>query len=101
MIELFYILVFFIIGFILGWKYREFVAIKTINNVIEHIEKNNVIHIKIENVDGQLFVYNKNTSEYMAHASNRHSLENLLKEKFPGKTFGTTSEDIKKLDESI
>ena len=101
MIELIYSLVFFIFGFIVGWKYREHTAIKNINEMVHHFEKDTTIQIKIERVDGQIFVYNKATSEYMAHASNRTNLEKMLQEKFPGKSFGASAEDMVKLDESI
>lgn len=103
MIELIPILT-FIVGLLIGWKYREHTAIKNINAVMEaahHAEKASVIYIKIERVDGQIFVYNRDTSEYMAHAMNRELLEKMLKDKYPGKTFGASTEDIGKLDESV
>lgn len=101
MIELIYAVVSLVIGFIVGWKYREYTAIKNLNAVIEHVANNDTIHIKIERVDGQIFVYNRTTSEYMAHAANRELLEKMLKEKFPGKSFGASTEDMRKLDESV
>ena len=105
MIELACAVISLVVGFIAGWKYREYLAIKNINAVMEaamgHSEKATMIQIKVEKVDDQIFVYNKATSEYMAHAANRELLEKMLKEKFPGKSFGASTEDMKKLDESI
>lgn len=103
MIELVFILT-FIVGVLVGWKFREYVAISNLNEVMHTIDVNknsSIIDIKIERVDGQLFVYNRRTSEYMAHASTKSELENMLRQKYPGKNFNASYEDITKLNESV
>ena len=81
-------LVFLAVGYLVGWKFREFMAIKHIN---EHFEaertsrlknaEKNTIDITIEKDGDKIFVYNKETKEYMAHAENRYFLEKTLMEK--------------------
>jgi hypothetical protein len=57
-----------------------------------------VITIKVEeDSNGDLFVYRKDDGSYLAHGKTKKQLEDILNEKFPGKLFNATGEDMEKL----
>lgn len=104
MMETLLFVVMFFVGYMVGWRFRELHAIKNMNDmmenanaVIEETAKENTIEVFIEVHDGELFVYNKSTSEYMAHAKTKKLLEEMLMKKFPGKTFNASHEDVRKI----
>jgi hypothetical protein len=101
MIEAILIIVSQLFCFCAGWKFREIVAMKKIDKLNREIErgyaeamKKSVIDIKIEVNDGIIFVYDKNTSAYMAHASTKEEIEHLLRTNFPGKVFNCAREEL-------
>jgi uncharacterized protein YabE (DUF348 family) len=51
------------------------------------------INIKIEAVNGQLYVYRKETSEFLAQGTNYDEILNILKSKFTDVKFAVTKED--------
>jgi hypothetical protein len=94
--------------FFLGWKTREIYAYrivdKMMNNMIAEMAdkateelKKKIINIKVEDHNGQFFVYATDDNRYLAHAESMTKLENILQEKFPGILFNASSEDLKKL----
>jgi hypothetical protein len=89
------------ISYFLGWKAREQAAIRNIDAMNEELmkaQKKDVINIKLERHGGQLFVYNRETSEYMAHASNKEDLEKMLSSKYPNKQFNCSVEELEILN---
>jgi hypothetical protein len=103
--ELIIILIIFFVGFSIGFKFREYVAIRKFqqyntefNDKLREKYKENVIHIKVEDVNGVFFVYKKDDGSYLAHGENMTKLEDILNEKFPGKMFNATPEDLTKLE---
>lgn len=93
------------IWFFIGWKAREIHAMRMMNKVIEQVTEDTVdefrkkvIDIKVESHDGQLFVYKKDDGSYLAHGDNKTTLEDILNEKFPGKLFNASPEDLEKLN---
>ena len=94
----------FAFGFFLGWKLREHVAVKRINEHIEEISediveefKSKVIDISVEDHDGAFFVYRREDGSYLAHGPSMEKLEDILMEKFPGKLFNAKPDDLQKL----
>lgn len=85
------------VAYYLGWRAREQAAIRNIdlmNNEIVEARKKDVINIKLEHHEGQFFVYNRQTSEYMAHAKTKDDLEKMLSSKYPNKQFNCSLEEL-------
>jgi len=94
----------FVCGYLLGWKMREMLAIRRMNDhfitaqeKLKQLHEKDIVDITIEKHDGTLFVYNKRTSEYMAHGETQEKLEKMLAEKYPGKMFNASTEDMEKM----
>jgi len=93
-----------IISFIWGWNTRERVAIRQSSKLLEEFmvksletEREELIRIKIEQHDGTLYAYRYEDSSFIAQANDRQELEKRLAEKFPGKRFGCTEDNLKEI----
>ena len=100
-----FLLVFGSICFFFGWKLREVHARRIMDKMVDDISKNtleefkkNVVNIRVEDHDGLFFVYDKEDGSYLAHGENKTKLEDILIEKFPGKLFNASPEDLEKLE---
>ena len=51
------------------------------------------INIKVESVEGRLYVYRKETSEFLAQGTNYDEILEILKSKFTDVKFAVTKED--------
>lgn len=103
--SLFIIAIFGGVCFFLGWRMREYHAHRLISKAVEEISektveefKSKVINIRVEDHDGQFFIYKKDDGSYLAHAETKNMLEDILNEKFPGKLFNASPEDLEKLN---
>jgi len=102
---LFVYLLFGLIFFLMGWHAREYHATRVISRAMEEFTEDTiaefkamVITIKVEeDSNGDLFVYRKDDGSYLAHGKTKKQLEDILNEKFPGKLFNATGEDMEKL----
>lgn len=98
--EYLYYFITFISGLYVGWCLREGVAFynirKTLNAAAE-TAANIYIPIKVELDASHIYVYNKDTSEYLASAQTASELESILSNKYPGKLFSASTEDLLKL----
>ena len=92
-----------VLGFTLGWKFRETYAkvrIKKlqsdIENSIEKIENivEDIMPIYIEKYDGSFFAYDNETHLFLAKANNKKELENALKLRFPDKKFACSDSNM-------
>jgi isocitrate dehydrogenase kinase/phosphatase len=89
-----------IIGISWGWALREKIAKDKVNFLLEQVEKTeteNVIKIKIEKHNDVLFVYDFHTDMFMVQANDRSELEQKLDKMYPGKKFGATPDNLKKI----
>lgn len=59
--------------------------------------ENSIMHIRIEDDQGEFYVYSKEDNKYLAHGKSKANIENILNEKFPGKLFNASPKDIEKL----
>lgn len=91
--------------FFLGWRMRERHAERMIDKLTDEIAENTlqefkskVVNIRVEDHEGQFFVYAKDDGRYLAHGETKRKLEDILTEKFPGKLFNATPEDLEKLE---
>jgi hypothetical protein len=102
---LFIVSIFGAFCFLLGWHAREYHATRVISRAMEEFTEDTiaefkamVITIKVEeDSNGDLFVYRKDDGSYLAHGKTKKQLEDILNEKFPGKLFNATGEDMEKL----
>jgi hypothetical protein len=101
---LFIVSIFGAFCFLLGWHAREYHATRVISKAMDEIAedtlaefKSRMISIKVEDHDGELFVYKKDDGSYLAHGKTIKELEDILSERFPGKLFNASTEDLEKL----
>lgn len=93
----------FLAGAMFGWEARERAAKKVVEKFLDQMQdevdhqKENFIGIKIERDGDFLFVYNSDTNAFMGQATNRNELEKVLADKFPGKRFTATSDNLKEV----
>lgn len=93
-----------LIGFIVGWVLRERWAIRKLNHMLNNMSSAveepvdpDKVEITVELKDSVIYVYNKETSMYLAHGATKDIVEDMLVEKFPGKKFAASTEDLLKL----
>ena len=98
-----YVVVWFM-GAVYGWYARERQAKRTIDRFFSEVEEtvgeqvnDSVIPIKIERHSGVLYVYNKDTEEFMGQGNTRKELEDVLAKRFPDKKFAADKENLKVL----
>jgi uncharacterized membrane protein len=86
------------IGAFYGWSAHERFIQRTMAKALVGFEEEfiaNRIKIKIEKHNDTLFVYEHDTNTFMAQGKTKEELEKQLQEKFPGKMFAATTDDIK------
>jgi hypothetical protein len=96
-------LIFFLMGFSLGWHAREKAAERIVNKLMDQFDKEqeeletNVIKISIEKHNNTYYVYDKEKNSFMGQASNRKELEDVLAQRFPDKRFLADSDNLKEV----
>jgi hypothetical protein len=87
-----------VFGFVIGWWFREFVAKIKIKQLIESVDvSNDVVRIRMERVDGMIYIYNMETNEFMAQGETRNVVERNLKKRFPDTVFAATDENLREV----
>ena len=87
-----------VFGFVIGWRYREFVATIKIKQLIESAELSaDVVRIRLERMNGMIYIYNMETNEFMAQGKTRNVVERNLKERFPDTVFAATDENLREV----
>ena len=87
-----------VFGFMVGWWLREFVAKIKIKQLIESIDvPNDVVRIRLERMNGMIYIYNMETNEFMAQGKTRNVVERNLKERFPDTVFAATDENLREV----
>lgn len=92
-----------VISFVWGWNFREAVAQRQNRRMFERMvenaieEREQLIRIKIEKHNGVFFVYHEENSLFITQANDKKELEEKLCEKFPGKRFGCSEENLKEI----
>jgi hypothetical protein len=94
-------LLIYLFFFWLGWNCRELRAYmwlrKNVSQIQEEDEDPNQIQIIVDVKDDMIFVYERDTLRYLAHGHNHDIIEEMLMQKFPGKTFAASAQDLLKL----
>ena len=87
-----------VFGFVIGWRYREFVATIKIKQLIESAELSaDVVRIRLERMNGMIYIYNMETNEFMTQGKTRNAVERNLKERFPDTAFAATDENLREV----
>lgn len=92
---LLFCIAFLVIGIVFGWRARgvhvkaraEMLLKQLQNNSEETTQEDFMIHITIEKHNNTFYVYKKGSSEFMAQGSTKEELEDVLRDRFPGKRF--------------
>jgi hypothetical protein len=87
-------------GSIAGWNAREKHAKKQVDKFFEQVdeaEEEELLHIVIEKHNDMLFVYDKDTKQFMAQGSTKEAVEKILVERFPGKRFACHESTLKEV----
>ena len=58
--------------------------------------KERIIPSRIERVNNMLYIYNKETEEFLGQANTMKELSDVLEKRFPGKLFNVSQEEIDK-----
>ena len=96
------LLLVFLVGILWGWRLREKAAIRTMKKMIDSKEELSEeeqddllrIPVTIERIDGELMVYSIKDSSFMAQGFDWDEIEDRLNERFPGKKFHATRENL-------
>lgn len=87
----------FLLGALYGWNVHERFMDRRVSEVMQAVNKSlskDVIHIDIEKHNDMIYIYNKQDKTFMAQGKDRDEVEAALAEKFPGKRFAATTEDL-------
>jgi hypothetical protein len=87
-------------GSIAGWNAREKHAKRQMEKFfanVDEAEEEEQIHIIIEKHNDMLYVYDKDTKQFMAQGSSKEAVEKILVERFPGKRFACPESILKEV----
>jgi hypothetical protein len=91
-----------VMGAVSGWNAREKHAKTQVEKHFQSIqefveEQEEQIHIIIEKHNDMLFVYDKETKQFMAQGTSKEDVEKVLVERFPGKRFACPESILKEV----
>ena len=92
-------------GLLIGWYAREWYAMRKIeklmnnfgDNMLDEFKKK-VIDITIEKSGDLFYVYKKDDGTFLAQGPDIDKLSDILVQKFPGKIFNCSPEDLATLE---
>jgi hypothetical protein len=92
-------------GLIIGWFTREWYAMRKVeklmnsfgDNMLDELKKK-IIDITIEKSGDLFYVYRKDDGTFLAQGTDIEKLSDILVEKFPGKLFNCSPEDLAALE---
>jgi len=87
-------------GSIAGWNAREKHAKRQMEkffDTVDEAKEEEQIHIIIEKHNDMLYVYDKDTKQFMAQGSSKEAVEKILIERFPGKRFACPESILKEV----
>ena len=95
-------------GIIIGWFLREWYAMRKVEKLINNLGdsmidefKKKVIDITVEKDGDFFYVYRKDDGTFLAQGTDIDKLSDILLEKFPGKLFNCSPEDLATLESSV
>ena len=87
-------------GIVAGWNMREVYAKRVVLDMIKETAekvKKESIKIKLEKKDNTFYAFNFETDAFMGQAESFENIDKLLSDKFPGKKFLITEENMKEV----
>jgi hypothetical protein len=90
----------YVLGFKRGYEYRETLAVNKIQETIDRMEEeitDTLVKVKLEKVQDVIYVYNEETSEFMAQGKDNESISVILKDRFPGKRFAADEDNLREV----
>lgn len=95
----------FIIGFLIGWKIREYTAVRKFHKMMKEVDEQptkptNKISVKIERSGKMFYLYNLETDEFLTQGYSKEEIQENLKKRFKNvdMAFHATVENIKEVD---
>jgi hypothetical protein len=91
------LVVLFFLGTVYGWMLHQKMIVTRIKNLMANISDvvdKEVIQINIEKHGDMVYVYNRETKQFMAQGKTREELEEILLQKFPGKRFAAPESEL-------
>lgn len=101
MIDFIFIIVALVVGGVIGWKAREYMAMRFVANYQKMVEEavmteaTNTVMIDVQRDGDQFFIYNKETGEFLAQGINHEEIATVLGKRFPSKRFTATPQNLK------
>ena len=95
----------FIVGILLGWKFREYTAVRKMQKMMKRAEEEtskppiNKITVNIEKHNNMFYLFNKETDEFVIQGKTKEEILENLKKRFGNvdMVFHATSENIKEV----
>lgn len=87
----------FFIGMIYGWRLHQEMIARRIRNLVTNLStamEEDVIQITIEKHNDMIYVYEKQTNQFMAQGKTKEEIEKILIDKFPGKRFAAPQSEL-------
>ena len=84
-------------GALYGWQAHSRMVERNIRHFIHAMHEDitsNFIKIKIERHNDMLYVYDLETKQFMAQGKSEEELTKALNEKYPGKRFAATEQEL-------
>lgn len=88
-----------VMGVLSGWQARERYAQRVLQKLMGEVkeseeESEELIQITIEKHNEVFYVYDRKTKTFMGQGKNRDEIEDVLHERFPGKRFGASEQNL-------
>lgn len=94
-----------VISFYVGWKAREIHAVNVIQKLTSEISekmvedfKDRVVDVTVEKNGDFFYIYRKDDGTFLGQGTDIDSLSDKLIEKFPGKLFNVSPEELAQLE---
>lgn len=78
-------------------SYEKYKALKELDEVVNEkltMLREKIIPSRLEEENGILFLYNRNTNEFLGQGSSFEELEKNMREKYPDKLFNVPQEEL-------
>ena len=98
-----------VVWFLVGWKAREFQALRTMNKIIkaeeakmqaqtsEAIDNSKKMRVTIEKHKNVMYVYEEGTGTFMAQGATEEELGDRLRERYPNTLFVASSAELEQV----
>lgn len=96
-------LIFYILGlitfFYLGWRLREWWAVRNMHKILSTFEEElqetiakSIINVNVEKIQDTFYLYNRDDNSFLAQGKDISTLMSVLEKQFPNTTFNLSRE---------